>query len=198
MKKLIIPILLICLTVISIIIFELIRNKPNSLASENQKNSTDNKLEEKSNLSNQEIKASFSNENIESKKQKKQIIQIEIIDIDGKGKNYKFEYNDEIYKASYTKDNWHITDSFKIKDKEAITKICEKLIEIHPIHGKDLKSYRTVEDLVYEWEQHNIAYELLPEDSSWKKSAKNVDLDSKDQGKSLVEMFNIRTNKKMK
>lgn len=199
MKKILIPILLICLTLISLLAFEVIRNNTNSLASESQEKVMDNKLEEKSELKSQEENNLNSNkENTQSSMVKEEVPQIELIDIDGKGKNYQFQYNNQTFTATYTKDNWHIDDSYKIKDKESISKICEKLIEIHPIHGKDLKTYRTVKDLVYEWEQHNIAYELLPENSSWKKSAKNVDLDPKDQGKSLLEMYNIRTKQKIK
>ena len=118
---------------------------------------------------------------------------IEIIDIDGKGKNYSFSYNDETYTATYTKENWHINNSYKIKKEEDIRKICQALIEVHQIHGKDMVSYRTAEDMAYEWIQHNIAYEMLPEDSPWKEHAKHVDLNPEDQGKSLKELYKSRT-----
>ena len=123
---------------------------------------------------------------------------ISLNDIDGNGKNYVFTYKDELYQATYTKDNWHIVDSYKITDHDDLTMICKALIEIHHIHGKDRKSYRTVEDLVYEWEQHNLAYRILPEDSQWKKSAKDVDLDWADEGSSVEEMYERRSGKNLR
>lgn len=121
--------------------------------------------------------------------------EINLYDVDGKKSNYVFTYKDEQYKATYTRDNWHIEDSYKITNKKDIAAICEALIEIHPIHGKDMQSYRTVDDLVYEWEQHNLAYLLLPKNNPWKKYAKDVDLDPADQGRSIEEMYKARTGK---
>ena len=74
--------------------------------------------------------------------------------------------------------------------------ICQALIDVHPVHGKDLSSYRTADDMAYEWEQHNIAYKYLPDDSSWKGSAGNVDLDPYDQGRSFEEIYEDRTGEK--
>lgn len=121
---------------------------------------------------------------------------INLYDLDGKGKNYSFTYKGTSYTATYSKDNWHIVDSYKITDKKDIAIICQALIEVHPIHGRDMLSYRTVEDMVYEWTQHNIAYYILPEDNKWRKNAKDVDLDPADQGRSLAEMYESRTGKK--
>ena len=73
--------------------------------------------------------------------------------------------------------------------------ICQALLDIHQIHGKDMISYRTAEDLVREWIQHNLAYELLSKNSPWKENAKDVDFDPKDQGKSIIDMYKSRTNK---
>ena len=120
---------------------------------------------------------------------------INLRDIDGKKTNYLFTYKNQDFSAKYTKDNWHITDSYKITDAEDIGIICQALIDVHPIHGKDMKSYRTVDDLVYEWQQHNLAYNLLPDDNSWKSHAKDVDLDPADQGRSLKEIYEARTGK---
>jgi hypothetical protein len=75
-------------------------------------------------------------------------------------------------------------------------KICDVLIKIHPIHGRDMISYRTSDDMVYEWVQHNLAYKLLPNDNSWKNSAKDVDFDPEDQGKSIKEIYEDRISKK--
>ena len=86
------------------------------------------------------------------------------------------------------------------KDNISITNIngynyilVSKLISIHPIHSSDYKSYRTVDDLVYEWKQHNLAYRVLP-NGKYKDMAKDVDLDPKDQNKTYLEMYNIRQN----
>ena len=54
-------------------------------------------------------------------------------------------------------------------------------------------SYRTAEDMAYEWIQHNIAYEILSEDSPWKEHVKHVDLNPEDQGKNLKELYKSRT-----
>ena len=122
---------------------------------------------------------------------------INLRDLDGQGTNYIFTYNNQDFSAKYTKDNWHITDSYKITNSGDIGIICQTLIDIHPIHGKDMKSYRKVDDLVYEWQQHNLAYNLLSDDNSWKEHAKDVDLNPADQGKSLAEIYEDRTGKKL-
>lgn len=121
---------------------------------------------------------------------------INLTDTDGKGKNYSFKYNNETYTAVYTKDNWHINNSYKIKNKKDITLICEALNDVHRIHGKDMHSYRTAEDMMEEWVIHNIAYDYLPEGINWKKHAKDVDLNPADQGKSLEEMYKEKVYKK--
>ena len=122
---------------------------------------------------------------------------INLRDIDGKKSNYLFTYNNQDFSAKYTKDNWHIKDSYKITNTKDLEIICQALIDVHPIHGKDMKSYRTVDDLVYEWQQHNLAYNLLPDDNSWKSNAKDVDLDPADQGKSIAEIYENRTGSKL-
>ena len=107
--------------------------------------------------------------------------------------DYEFVYNGETFKASYLTDTWKIYNSYKIVNSSDIKKICKALIEIKPVYGSDMVSYRTETDMAYEWVQHNLAYELLPEGNSFKDSAKDVDLDPKDQGKTLVEMYEDRT-----
>ena len=117
-------------------------------------------------------------------------------DVDGKKTNYSFMYKGEVFNAIYTKDNWHIVDSYKIRNRKDIAIICKLLTDIYPIHGKDMKSYRTIDDLVYEWLQHNIAYYFLPDGSLWKNKARSVDLDPEDQGRSIKEIYEARTGKK--
>ena len=118
-------------------------------------------------------------------------------DVDGRKTNFTFLYKNEVFNATYTKDNWHIEDSYKINNKNDIIIICKALTDIYPIHGKDMKSFRTIDDLVYEWEEHNIAYDFLPKDSIWKENAKSVDLDPEDQGRNIKEIYEARTGKKL-
>ena len=122
-------------------------------------------------------------------------INIEIKEIDNN--KYSFIYNDETYNVVYWIDNWKIFDSYKIRNAEHMKIICEKLLEIHQIHGEDKVSYRTADDMVFEWEQHNIGYDLLPTDSKWKDTAKDVDFDPKDQNKTLKDMYEMRTGKEL-
>ena len=102
--------------------------------------------------------------------------------------NYEFEYKAEKYIAIYTYDNWKIIDSYKINDEYTMRVICSKLISIHPIHSSDYNSYRTVEDLVYEWKQHNLAYFIMP-NNKYKLMAKDVDLNPSDQSKTYIEIY---------
>lgn len=118
-------------------------------------------------------------------------------DVDGKGKNYVFTYDGVEYSAVYTKDNWKIIDSYKIENSEDMKIICSALIEEHPVHGSDMQSYRTADDMVYEWEQHNIAYAFLPDDNRWKARTKDVDLNPEDQNLSFAEIYERQTGKKM-
>ncbi len=120
---------------------------------------------------------------------------INLRDADGNDKNYLFTYDGEDFSVVYTTDNWKVYDSYKINSTEDMTIICEALISVHQIHGSDMKSYRTAEDMAYEWLQHNIAYQFLPDESPWKVHAQNVDLDPKDQGKSFSEIYEDRTGK---
>lgn len=120
---------------------------------------------------------------------------IEIKNIDGS--RYEFFYNNETYQVLYISDTWKVYNSYKITNSKDMKKICEALINIHKIPSSDYKSYRTVDDLVYEWKQHNLAYMILPESNSFRNSAKDVDLDPRDQGKSLVEIYEDRTGQKL-
>ena len=122
---------------------------------------------------------------------------IELHDVDGNGTRYIFTYGSNEFTALYRTDNWQIIDSYLISNSDDIMTICQALIDIHPIHGADMASYRTPEDMAYEWLQHNLAYGLLPEDNYWRQKAKDVDLNPADQGKSLAEMYEIKTGKKL-
>ncbi len=56
-------------------------------------------------------------------------------------------------------------------------------------------SYRTAEDMVYEWQIHNIAYAFLDDDDPLKADSRDVDLDPKDQGLTIEEIYKSRTGK---
>ncbi len=122
---------------------------------------------------------------------------IGLTDTDGNGQSYTFQYDGETFSAAYTPDKWKIYDSYKITNEADITIICQALIEEHQIHGVDMVSYRTPEDMAYEWLQHNIAYALLSDDSSFKSHAKDVDLNPEDQGKSFEDFYKDRTGKEL-
>ena len=119
---------------------------------------------------------------------------IGLYDIDGAGTNYAFIYNGETFSAVYTPDNWKIIDSYKITDKADIELICQALISVCPIHGADMESWRTPEDLAFEWMEHNAAYLMLPDSSRWKINVKDVDLNPEDQGKTGIQMALERMN----
>lgn len=118
-------------------------------------------------------------------------------DVDGASKNYSFTYNGSDFQAVYTTDNWKVRDSYLITNNDDITIICEALIGAHPVHGKDMVSYRTKEDMAYEWQQHNLAYTFLPEGNRWKNKAKDVDLNPEDQGLSFDEIYERQSGKKL-
>ena len=119
-----------------------------------------------------------------------------VTDLTGAGTDYVFIYDDVPYSATYTPDNWEIKDSYRITNAMDMALICQALINEHPIHGKDMISYRTCDDMAYEWVQHNIAYSFLPEDSQWMESVKNVDFDPEDQGRSYRDLYEDRTGKR--
>lgn len=121
---------------------------------------------------------------------------IELHDIDGGNTSFEFTYDKTVFEAFYTYDNWKIVDSYRITNTADMEIICQALIEVNPIHGKDMVSYRTAEDMAYEWDQHNLAYEILSEDSPWRENAKDVDLNPDDQGKSILDFYLDRTGKK--
>ena len=120
---------------------------------------------------------------------------VKLHDLNGKKCSYAFSYNGKEFRAEYTAaaENWKIIDSYEIYNSDDQMLICEALIAEHPIHGKDKKSWRTAEDLAYEWGQHNLAYSLLPDGAEWKKNAKDVDLNPEDQRKSILDFYRDRS-----
>ena len=134
-----------------------------------------------------------SDQEVQEETQAEEIGDIVLEDLYGDGSTYQFTYEGEGFTAIYYYDNWCVYDSYKITKKRDMKKICQALIDEHPVHGSDYESFRTADDMVYEWKQHNIAYALLPDDNPWKVTSGNVDFDPEDQGKSLEEIYESRT-----
>ncbi len=122
---------------------------------------------------------------------------INLTNTDGKGKNYTFSYDGKTYTAVHWTDHWKIENSYDINDEADMMIICQALIDEAPIHGSDMVSYRTAEDMVYEWEIHNLAYAFLSDDDSMKSHVMDVDFDPQDQGKSFDEIYYSRTGKEL-
>ena len=113
------------------------------------------------------------------------------------GSDYVFTYKDEDFYVDYWTDHWIIYNSYRITNSSDIVTICKALSDEHPIHGKDMESYRTPQDMAFEWEQHNLAYQELPEDNAWREHAKDVDLDPEDQGRTFKEIYEDRTGRQI-
>ena len=113
----------------------------------------------------------------------------------GDGKNYVFNYGEAEFTAITWEEHWKIIDSYKIENTTDMVYICQALIDVYPVHGVDMVSYRTADDMAYEWVQHNLAYEYLPEDNTWRNKAKDVDFNPEDQGKTFIDIYEERTGK---
>ena len=112
------------------------------------------------------------------------------------GGYYYFTYNGEDYKALYSYSTWTIYDSYKITNKKDIKIICQALSDEHQVPSRDGQSYRTVDDMAYEWDQHNKIHMIAPDGSRTKERTRNVDLDPEDQGKTYKDYYNenLRNN----
>ena len=119
---------------------------------------------------------------------------VELVPTDDYACGYVFNYGGEEFIAYFDTYSWRVYDSYKITNHSDIVTICQALINVHPVYGADWESLRTAEDMAYEWEQHNLAYQLLPANSHWREDAKNVDLDPYDQGKSFRDIYESRTS----
>lgn len=118
---------------------------------------------------------------------------IGLTDRNGKRKNYVFTYGKETFLVDYYPDNWTVRDSYKIQNTDDMVIICEALQAEHPIPSADRKGYRTPDDMMYEWVQHNTAYAFLPPGTPWSEHAKDVDFNPDDQGLDLYGFFKDRT-----
>lgn len=123
--------------------------------------------------------------------------EISLVNASGNGTDYTFTYKGERFDAVYDKrGSWKIPDSYRITSTEDMIIICEALNTEHPISGQDRVSVRTARDMAFEWMLHDIAHELVPEDSSTGETIKDVDLDPDDQNRTLIELFEMRTKKR--
>ena len=113
---------------------------------------------------------------------------------DEDGTHFHFTYHDQLFRAEYMPDNWKIFDSYRITNNRDMIIICQALSDLHPIPSADHSGFRTAEDMAYEWHQHNLAYFLLPDEMKWKSNAKDVDLNSEDQGKNLIDFIIDRSS----
>ncbi len=114
---------------------------------------------------------------------------------DDQGKNYTFTYDNKEYTAIHTTDHWKIKNSYDINIEADMYIICQALIDLHQIHGKDMVSYRTADDMVYEWEVHNLAYAMISDDDPMKSHVRDVDFDPQDQGCNYEEIYYNHTGK---
>lgn len=118
---------------------------------------------------------------------------VALVPMDDYGYSYIFTYGGEEFTACFDTYAWRVYDSYRIDNHNDIVTICQALINEHPVYGADWESWRTAEDMAYEWEQHNLAYKMLPVNSHWRDDAKDVDLDPYDQGKSFHDLYASRT-----
>jgi hypothetical protein len=126
----------------------------------------------------------------------KSIDDIHLEAIDDYGQNYVFYYGGEQFEAYFDSQSWKVYDSYRITNHADIAIICQALLNEHVVYGSDWVTPRTADDMAYEWEQHNLAYKILPAGNHWRNDAKDVDLDPYDQGLSFEEMYERRTGEK--
>lgn len=129
---------------------------------------------------------------LQTKSQLQSTDDVALVPTDDYAQGYVFEYDGQEFIAYFDTYSWRVYDSYKITNHDDIVIICQALLNEHSVYGSDWASLRTAEDMAFEWEQHNLAYYLLPEDSSWREDAKDVDLDPDDQGKTFPEMYESR------
>ena len=118
---------------------------------------------------------------------------IEIKDADGQGTDYTFSYGGEQFTAKFSyrydgKENWRINGSYRVRSRMDMILICQALLDIHKIRGRDLVSWRSAQDMADEWQLHNLAYDYLPQGQN-KQRAGDVDFDPDDQYKTLADFI---------
>ncbi|MBQ2582050.1 MAG: hypothetical protein II574_10530 [Ruminococcus sp.] len=119
--------------------------------------------------------------------------EITLTDTNGQGRDFTFELNGQTFTAEFSyrydgKENWRVYDSYKITSESDMISVCQALIRVHTIRGKDLSSLRTPQDMAEEWKIHNQVHEMLGE-GDIKEHCKDVDFDPDDQGKGYADYF---------
>ena len=110
-----------------------------------------------------------------------------VIDPDGLEVHAKWEKDEE---------SWKIYNSYLINNENDMYKICTALYNEHPVPiAKNSTEYRTIDDMVYEWQEHNKGYlysKRLP-DGELKnmgvEATMHVDINPGDQGKSVYQLM---------
>ena len=93
-------------------------------------------------------------------------------------------------------ESWKIYNSYLINNENDMYKICKALSNKHPVPtAKNSTDYRTVDDMVYEWQEHNKGYlysTRLP-DGELKnmgvEATMHVDINPGDQGKNVYQLM---------
>ena len=110
-----------------------------------------------------------------------------VIDPDGLEVHAKWDKDEE---------SWKIYNSYLINNENDMYKICTALYNLHPVPtAKNSTEYRTIDDMVYEWQEHNKGYlysKRLP-DGKLKnmgiEATKDVDINPGDQGKNVYQLI---------
>ncbi len=110
-----------------------------------------------------------------------------VIDSDGLEVHAKWDKDEE---------SWKIYNSYLINNEDDMEKICTALYNLHPVPtAKNSTEYRTIDDMVYEWQEHNKGYlysKRLP-DGKLKnmgvEATMHVDINPGDQGKNVYQLM---------
>ena len=81
--------------------------------------------------------------------------------------------------------SFQIRDSFLIRSRERKREILDVLIAYNSAHPTNPTWNRTIGSLEKEWNLHNLAYRL----HVYRKSARHVDLDNRDEGRGYLHFF---------
>ena len=92
--------------------------------------------------------------------------------------------------------SWKIKDSYLITNEKDMYKFCEILYNCHKVPtALNSNEYRTVDDMVYEWEEHNKGYlysKRLPNSDLKNRgldATMHVDINPGDQGKNVYQLM---------
>ena len=92
--------------------------------------------------------------------------------------------------------SWKIENSYLINNENDMYKICTVLYNLHPVPlAENSTEYRTVDDMVYEWQAHNKGYlysKRLPDGDLKNRGIEatmHVDINPGDQGKNVYQLM---------